>query len=96
MMDNEADMVILFVSHENELFTLLKFGRILIYQNQQLQILIFMVYKAPYVQLIKTNIIVLWWTFVMKPHDNPFNPGSYFVSSFTLLYFLSHVVIQIR
>ena len=29
-MDSEADMGILFVSHENELFTLLKFGEIII------------------------------------------------------------------
>ena len=32
-MDNEADMVILFVSHENESFTLLNFGQILICQK---------------------------------------------------------------
>ena len=29
-MDNEADMVMLFVAHKNEEFTLLKFGEILI------------------------------------------------------------------
>ena len=53
MMDKEADMAILFVSHENESFTLLKLGQILICQNQKLQIPIFMVYKAPHVQLTK-------------------------------------------
>ena len=52
-MDNEADMVILCVSHVNKSFTLLRFGQILIYQNQKLQIPIFMVYKAPDVQLTK-------------------------------------------
>ena len=51
MMDKEADMIILSVSHENEPFTLLKFGKILICQNQKLQIPIFTVYKAPDVQL---------------------------------------------
>ena len=49
MMDNEADIVILFVPHENELITLLKFGQILICQNQKLHIRIFMVYKFPHV-----------------------------------------------
>ena len=52
-MDNEADLVILFVSHENELFTLLKFGEISICKNQKLRIPIFMVYTAPGVQLTK-------------------------------------------
>ena len=47
MMDKEADMVILSVSHENEPFTLLKF----VCQNQKLQIPIFTVYKAPDVHL---------------------------------------------
>ena len=46
MMDNEADMVILFVPYENEWFMLSKFGQVLICQNQKLQIPIFMVYKA--------------------------------------------------
>ena len=53
MMDNEADIVISFVSHENESFTLLKFSQILICQIQKLQIPIFMVYKAQEVQLTK-------------------------------------------
>ena len=53
MMDDETDMGILFVSHENETFTLLKFGQILLYQNQKLQIPSLMVYKAPDVQLTK-------------------------------------------
>ena len=52
-MDNEADLAVLFVSHENESFALLNFGQILIYQNQKLQIPIFIVYKAPDVQLSK-------------------------------------------
>ena len=43
MMDNEAGMVILFVSHENESCTLLKFDQILICQNQKRQIPNFMV-----------------------------------------------------
>ena len=47
-------MIILFVSHENESFTLLKFGQILICQSQKLQISTFIVYKGPDVQL--TNI----------------------------------------
>ena len=38
MMDNEADMIILFMSNENESFTSLKFGQILIWQNQKQQI----------------------------------------------------------
>ena len=72
MMDNEADTVISFVSHENESFTLLKFGQRLICQNQKLQIPIFIVYKAQDVQLtkIKYNSSVmeichkiLWWHF---------------------------------
>ena len=52
-MDNEAYMVILFVSHENEPFTLLEIRQILICQNQKLQIPIFMVYKASEAQLTK-------------------------------------------
>ena len=54
-MNNEADMVILFVSHENESITLLKFGHILICQKQKRQIPILMVYKAPDVQLAKVK-----------------------------------------
>ena len=42
----------------------------------------------------KSNIIVLWWRFVMKSRDNPFNPYSYFCSSFALLYLMSQVVAQ--
>ena len=34
---------------------------------------------------------------VMKSHHNPFNPDSYiFLASFTTLYFVSQVVIQMR
>ena len=54
-MDNKADMVILFVSHEIGTLTLLKFGQILTCQNQKLQIPMFMVYKAPDVQLTKSK-----------------------------------------
>ena len=53
MMDNEAHMVILFVYHENEPFTLLEFRQILICQNQKLQITILMVYKVSDAQLTK-------------------------------------------
>ena len=52
-MGNEADMVILCVSHKNESFVLLKFGQILICQNQKLQIPMFMLYKALNMQLTK-------------------------------------------
>ena len=52
-MDNEAAMIILFVSHENKFFALLEFDQILICQNQKLQIPNFMAYKAPGVQLTK-------------------------------------------
>ena len=55
MMDSEADMVILFVSNENESLMLMKFGQVLICQNQKPEIPIFMVYKAPDVQLTKTK-----------------------------------------
>ena len=47
LIDNEADKAILYVSQHNESFTLLKFGQILIYQNQKLQIPVFVVYNAP-------------------------------------------------
>ena len=40
--------------------------------------------------------MVLWWMFVMKSHDNPFNPDSYFFSSFTLLYIANQFVTQMR
>ena len=49
MMDNESDMVIFFVSHKKTV-TLLKFGQILMWQKQKLQIPIFMVYKSADVQ----------------------------------------------
>ena len=57
-----------------------------------------MVYKAPDVQLTtkELNIIVLRWKFVMKSHEHPLNPDSYFFSSFTLLYFVSQIVTQMR
>ena len=74
-MDNDADIVVLFVCHKNETLTLVKFGPISICHNQKLQILIFMVYKPPNVQLTKkTIIIVMWWKFVMKSSDNSFYP----------------------
>ena len=38
MTNHEADMLSLFVSNEDDSFTLLKFGHILIYPNQKLQI----------------------------------------------------------
>ena len=59
-MVDETDRVILFVPHENESFTLLTFGQILVCQNQKLQILSFMIYKAPGAQLAKKlNMIIL-------------------------------------
>ena len=33
----------------------------------------------------KSNMVVLWRIFVMKTHDNVFNPDGHFFSSFTLL-----------
>ena len=66
-MDNEAYMVIQFVSHENEPFALQKFGQLLICQNQKLQILVFMIYKAPDVQSTKIKYDSSVWKFVMKP-----------------------------
>ena len=64
MMYNEADMVISFVSHGNEPFTLPKYSQILICQNQKLQIPIFMINKALYEHLTKFNydnsLIEIW------------------------------------
>ena len=54
-MDNEADMVIVFASHDNESFMLLKFSQILVCQNQKLQSPIFMVYIVPNVILTKVK-----------------------------------------
>ena len=85
MMDNEADMVILFVTppppkkkkKKKEPLTSLEFGEILM-SKSKLQILILMAYKALDVQLTKIKYNSLWWKFVMKSHDNPINPDSYF------------------
>ena len=71
MMDNKADMVILFVSRGKESFMLLKFGQIFIHQNQNLQIPIFMVYKVPDVQLIK---IKYHSSLVEICHEIPWQP----------------------
>ena len=38
-----------------------------------------MVYKAPDLQSTNVNIRVPWRIFVMKMHDNPMNPDSYFM-----------------
>ena len=48
-------------------------------QNHDLQIQVFMVYKAPDLQSTNVNIRVPWRIFVMKMHDNPMNPDSYFM-----------------
>ena len=48
-------------------------------QNHDLKIQVFMVYKAPDLQSTNVNIRVPWRIFVMKMHDNPMNPDSYFM-----------------
>ena len=69
-MDNDTAMVILFVSKETESFSILMFGKILC-QNQKLQIAIFMVYKAPDMQLFKikydSSVMEIW-------HETPWQP----------------------
>ena len=77
-MDNETDMAILFVSHENESFALLKFDKIPICQNQKLQIPIFMVYKTPDVQLTKIKYDSFVLAICHEIPWQPFNPDSYF------------------
>ena len=56
MMYNEANMVILILSHANASFTLLKFGQVSICQKRKLQITIFLVYKASGAQSTKKQI----------------------------------------
>ena len=75
-MNNEADIIILFVSHDNESFTLLKFGQISICQNQNLKIPISTVYKAPDVQLTTLKYISFTTDICHEFHDAPFNPDS--------------------
>ena len=48
-------------------------------QNHDLKIRVFMVCKAPDLQSTNVNIRVPWPIFVMKMHDNPMNPDSYFM-----------------
>ena len=89
-MDKETDAVISFESHESESFTLLKFGQIFMCQNQKLQIPIFMLYKAPVMELTKSNIIVLWWKAVVK--SLMIQNRNFFSLPFTSQYFVSQVV----
>ena len=66
----------------------------LLCKNQKLRIPIFMVYKAPGVQL--TKIRVLRRKFVMKSMTNLLIQIRICFSSFTLLYFVSKVLTQMQ
>ena len=86
MTGNEADIIILFVSNQNESFMLLKLGQILTCHSQKLQILIFMVYNAPDVQLTRMKYNNSATEICHEIPWQPFLIQIRILSTFTLLY----------